>query len=151
MYKTLHTANNNLHCSYSMENVVLEDVKSEGDLGVLSDSELTFRQHISASTQKANQMLGLIKRALLILNLKYFCLCIRRWLVLIWNTVVSLGALGSSLMTGELRLCNVERQDCSQVSMPYLTAKGLNGSISTLYITWGKEGTWSRFSRYFTV
>ena len=61
--KTLHIGNNNLHCSYSMENVVLEDVKSERDLGVLIDSELTFRQHISASTQKANQMLGIIKRA----------------------------------------------------------------------------------------
>ena len=61
--KALHIGKNNQQCSYMMDNAMLENVTCEKDLGVLIDGELNFHKHISSAIQKANQMLGLIKRA----------------------------------------------------------------------------------------
>ena len=53
----------------------LKVVKEEKDLGVTIDNSLTFRKHISMKVNKANQMMGLIRRSFVQLDGKIF-----RWL-----------------------------------------------------------------------
>ena len=48
---------------YTLENSELEHVAEEKDLGVTFDSELTFEEHISMKVNKANAILGLIRRS----------------------------------------------------------------------------------------
>ena len=55
-----------------MDGKPLEIVDAKRDLGVLVDSNLTFRRHISATIQKANQMLGIIRRAFVNINKDVF-------------------------------------------------------------------------------
>ncbi|XP_076442709.1 uncharacterized protein LOC143281387 [Babylonia areolata] len=67
--KVLHLGRNNPKAEYNMrlhnsdERVVLESSKGEKDLGVLMDQELRFRQHIETQVNKANRILGLIRRS----------------------------------------------------------------------------------------
>ena len=70
--KTLHLGYNNPQQTYVMEGRPLEKVDAERDLGVLIDKDLTFRKHIAAMIQKANQMLGIIKRAFVNTNQDIF-------------------------------------------------------------------------------
>ena len=44
------------------ENQRIETCEEEKDLGITFDSNLTFDKHISNITNKANQMIGVIKR-----------------------------------------------------------------------------------------
>ena len=53
----------------------LKVVKEEKDLGVTIDNSLTFRKHISMKVNKANQMMGLIRRSFVQLDGENF-----RWL-----------------------------------------------------------------------
>ena len=48
---------------YQLNGNQLEHVFVEKDLGILIDSELSFEEHISKQVNKANAMLGLIKRS----------------------------------------------------------------------------------------
>ena len=50
------------------ENVFLHETEVERDLGVLIDSQLSFRDHISAAVQKANRVLGVIRRTFVNIN-----------------------------------------------------------------------------------
>ena len=70
--KILHLGHNNPNQNYIMDGKPLENVDAERDLGVLVDSNLTFRRHISATIQKANQMLGIIRRAFVNINKDVF-------------------------------------------------------------------------------
>ena len=45
-----------------MDGTILDATHSEKDLGVLIDNELKFHQHVSATAQKANQVLGIVNR-----------------------------------------------------------------------------------------
>ena len=48
--------------SYSMGNTKLKSVKQEKDIGIIIDSDLSFGEHISCKVNKANKVMGLIRR-----------------------------------------------------------------------------------------
>ena len=48
---------------YSMNNVVLEEIEVEKDLGVNIDNQLSFKSHIASMTAKANRIVGIIRRS----------------------------------------------------------------------------------------
>ena len=58
---------------YQLGGNELEHVFEEKDLGVLIDSELTFEEHISKQVNKANSILGVIKRSFNDLSPSAFC------------------------------------------------------------------------------
>ena len=60
--KILHVGKNNPHVPYTMEGRQLEQTVSEKDLGITMDKELKFHMQTSAAVNKANQILGLIKK-----------------------------------------------------------------------------------------
>ena len=65
--KVLHIGKNNLNSSYNLlnktgETVKLENTLFEKDLGVTIDSSLKFSNHIANQVNKANRILGLIRR-----------------------------------------------------------------------------------------
>ena len=45
------------------EKHALTNSKDEKDLGIIVDSQLTFKNHISQSTTKANKILGALRRS----------------------------------------------------------------------------------------
>ena len=46
-----------------MDDTILEISEEEKDLGVLIDSKLSFEQHIASKVNKANSLVGLIRRS----------------------------------------------------------------------------------------
>ena len=52
--------------------VTLDKVVSERDLGVILDASLKFRDDISARVNKANKMMGIIRRSFCHLNVQMF-------------------------------------------------------------------------------
>ena len=48
---------------YAMDDTILEISVEEKDLGVLIDSKLSFEQHIASKVNKANSLVGLIRRS----------------------------------------------------------------------------------------
>ena len=54
---------------------VLSKVDSEKDLGIKVDAKLSFEQHINDKVNKANQMMGLVRRSFIYLDKENF-----RWL-----------------------------------------------------------------------
>ena len=67
--KVLHIGSTNQHYKYSMESIVgtvqLEETEldHEKDLGVHIDPELKFSKHVERQVNKANRILGLIRRS----------------------------------------------------------------------------------------
>ena len=57
---------------YTMNNKPLALSDEEKDLGVIIDSKLTFEKHIQAKINKANQIMGLIRRTIEYLNKENF-------------------------------------------------------------------------------
>ena len=53
---------NSPSCNYSLNGFSLEVVKAEKDLGVLTSSDMTWKDHIITVVAKANKMLGFLKR-----------------------------------------------------------------------------------------
>lgn len=78
--KVLHIGKSNPKYSYNISNIQLDTCSSEKDLGVLFDNKLTFDNHINYAVNKANSMLGLIKRSFLYLDIDSF-LCLYKSLV----------------------------------------------------------------------
>ena len=64
--KILHIGNNNLNYNYTMEDGnsrrLLEPTILEKDLGTFVDPDLKFSQHIETQVNKANKILGMIRR-----------------------------------------------------------------------------------------
>ena len=60
--------------TYDGGTTVLENVESEKDIGVTIDRNLTFEKHIQIQINKANQILGLMRRAFLPLDNRTFSL-----------------------------------------------------------------------------
>ena len=60
--------------TYEGSETTLEIVDSEKDIGVNVDSHLTFEKHISIQVNKANQMVGLIRRSFKHMDYSTFCL-----------------------------------------------------------------------------
>ena len=61
--KCMHVGRKSTAYSYQMNDHILENVNEEKDLGVIIDNRLKFHTHTSAAIQKANSILGLIKRS----------------------------------------------------------------------------------------
>ena len=83
--KVLHIGLNNPHYDYKMTdmngNIVdLQEVEQEKDLGIIFQSNLKFDQHICMTVNKANRILGLIKRTFSYLDKSTF-LCLYKALV----------------------------------------------------------------------
>jgi hypothetical protein len=60
--------------TYSGSHVTLESVESEKDIGVTIDAKLNFEKHIQTQVNKANQIVGIIRRSFKYLDFKTFCL-----------------------------------------------------------------------------
>jgi hypothetical protein len=60
--------------TYSGSYVTLESVESEKDIGVTIDSKPNFEKHIQTQVNKANQIVGIIRRSFKCLDFKTFCL-----------------------------------------------------------------------------
>ena len=69
-----HRSTNYTMLTYSGSYVTLESVESEKDIGVTIDSKLNFEKHIQTQVNKANQIVGVIRRSFKYLNFKTFCL-----------------------------------------------------------------------------
>ena len=70
---TLGKFQNIMHTQrYTISGQELEHVFDEKDLGVIFDSDLSFDEHISRITQKANGIVGLIRRTFSYLDTKSF-------------------------------------------------------------------------------
>ena len=74
--KVLHVGKRNSQCEYAMkikdEIYKLNISNSEKDLGVTFDCSLTFDAHIQRVVSKANQMIGVVKRAFTFLDKETF-------------------------------------------------------------------------------
>ena len=70
--KVMHLGRSNPEYEYKMGDVVLESVDDEKDLGVRIDNELKFDLHIESQVNKANRILGLIRRSFDILETDTF-------------------------------------------------------------------------------
>lgn len=74
--KVLHTGKNNPKCDYEMiVNDVIEklnECEEEKDLGVTFDAQLSFDPHIHRVVNKANQMIGIIRRTFSFLDKNTF-------------------------------------------------------------------------------
>jgi len=62
--KVMHMGYNNIQAEYAMNDVKLECVSEEKDLGVIVSDDLKSEKQCSAAVMKANRMLGMIKRIL---------------------------------------------------------------------------------------
>ena len=58
--------------NYNLDGVILEHIEEENDLGVLTDSKLTFTNHISNKINKANNIMGIIRRTFKKINKEMF-------------------------------------------------------------------------------
>ena len=65
---TITRKKSRLNFIYKLDNVELERVSTEKDVGVNITNSLTWNTHIHAITAKANKFLGLLKRACPLLN-----------------------------------------------------------------------------------
>ena len=48
-------------------------ILEERDLGILVDQKLTFETHISTKVNKANQMMGMVRRSIVYMDPENFC------------------------------------------------------------------------------
>ena len=61
--KVLHLGRRNPHYEYNMGDLTLETATGEKDLGVIIDEKLKFDKNTEAQANKANKVLGLIRRS----------------------------------------------------------------------------------------
>jgi ribonuclease P/MRP protein subunit RPP40 len=67
--KVMHMGKHNLRNDYIMlDGTVLEKTDVEKDLGVWVDKSLTFKDHVTHAINKANQILGLIRRSFIYID-----------------------------------------------------------------------------------
>ena len=71
-YKVLHQGQFNPNHSYTMADIILQDVFEEKDLGVIIDKDLKFHAQTAAVVNKANRLLGLIKKCFVNISIKSF-------------------------------------------------------------------------------
>ncbi|RUS70397.1 hypothetical protein EGW08_021841 [Elysia chlorotica] len=75
--KVMHIGKDANHFEYKMSHegklISLESVEIEKDLGVNMDSELKFRKHVHIQVEKANRLLGLLRRGFTALDSYSMC------------------------------------------------------------------------------
>ena len=62
--KIMHMGNMNQQYTYNMDGHALEFIREEKDLGVTVDADLKFHSHTTRVVNKANRILGMIKKSL---------------------------------------------------------------------------------------
>jgi ribonuclease P/MRP protein subunit RPP40 len=72
--KVMHMGRSNMMAKYSMQlenggTYVLQETKEEKDLGIWMDTNLKFSGHVTHAVNKANQLLGLIRRSFTYLDI----------------------------------------------------------------------------------
>ena len=68
----MHCGNNNSKVEYRIYGNKIRETSCEKDLGILIDKDLNFKEQTSASVNKANQKLGIIRRTFAKLSPKMF-------------------------------------------------------------------------------
>jgi hypothetical protein len=58
----MHVGKNNQHFQYSMNNVIMESVEQQRDLGVIITNDLKHEKQVKKSVKNASRMLGFIAR-----------------------------------------------------------------------------------------
>jgi hypothetical protein len=66
--KSLHYGKSNPNYTYNMDSKPLDNIKTESDLGVIFDNNLSFKVHINKMIGKANARVGMVKRCFNHLN-----------------------------------------------------------------------------------
>ncbi len=67
--KSLHWGRTNGNYVYSLNGHNLEQVHQEKDLGVIVDDQLKFHNHTSAAVNKSNQILAIVKKSFMHLDM----------------------------------------------------------------------------------
>ena len=61
--KVLHLGSRHPRYGYNMGDLILEAATEKKDLGVIIDEKLKFDKHTEAQVNKANKVLGLLRRS----------------------------------------------------------------------------------------
>ncbi len=67
--KSLHSGRTNSRHVYSLNSYNLDQVHQEKDLGVIVDDQLKFHNHASAAVNKSNQILAIVKKSFMHLDM----------------------------------------------------------------------------------
>ena len=120
-----------------MNNRILENKSELKDLGILIDEHLKFSNHIAEKVNKANQIMGLIRRTFVHLDMYNFNLLYKSLVRLhleygnIWSPF-----LKSDLMSDfSLRTVNIEQLVLFQTSINLVIMKDWKNYIYQLYLT----------------
>ena len=137
---TMHISsklNETITHAYTMNNRILENKSELKDLGILIDEHLKFSNHIAEKVNKANQIMGLIRRTFVHLDMYNFNLLYKSLVRLhleygnIWSPF-----LKSDLMSDfSLRTVNIEQLVLFQTSINLVIMKDWKNYIYQLYLT----------------
>ena len=90
--KIMHMGKKNPEHTYTMNDIELETVKLENDLGVTFDIDMKFQQHINKMVAKANSRVGIVRRCFSRLDVdsiktlyKSFVRPILEYCMTVWN------------------------------------------------------------------
>jgi len=106
--------------------VSLQVTREEKDLGIWTDPSFKFSVHVDYAAKKAHQILGLIRRSFIFLDISLMkqLYTIVSWCVLIWNTVIMLaGTLSSKSIWNYWKQFSIEQLRCFQVYAISVTKK----------------------------
>ena len=159
--KVMHIGRANPKHSYNMGGTELTVTTEEKDLGVLVDDELDFDKHIRAIVNKANRVLGMIKRGFTCLDKEIFLnlypVLVRpllEYCVQVWSPykqmhidlIEGVQIRATKLVPGNKNMDYDERLAYLN-DLPKLEERRVRGDmIETYKILTGKEDTkWNRF------
>ena len=144
---TLGKFENIMHCHrYKVSEKEIEHIFEEKDLGVLMDSELTFAEHIISKVNKANTLVGIIRRSFSYLDgetfVKIFTAFVRHHLEYgqaIWspylrkyiNMIENVQIRATKLVDGLGKLTYQER--LAKLKLPTLAFRRLRGDMIETY------------------
>ena len=159
--KVMHIGRTNPKHSYNMGGTELTVTTEEKDLGVLVDDELEFDKHIRAIVNKANRVLGMIKRGFTCLDKEIFLnlypVLVRpllEYCVQVWSPykqmhidlIEGVQIRATKLVPGNKNM-DYDQRLAYLNNLPKLEERRVRGDmIETYKILTGKEDTkWNRF------
>ena len=162
--KIMHIGRTNPKQSYNMGGTNLTVTTEEKDLGVLVDDELEFDKHIRAIVNKANRMLGMIRRGFTCLDKEIFLnlypVLVRpllEYCVQVWSPykqmhidlIEGVQKRATRLVPGTKNM-DYDQRLAYLKDLPKLEERRVRGDmIETYKILTGKEDTkWDRFFKF---
>ena len=133
-------------CYYNMDETLLKTVRSEKDLGIIFENDLSFESHIAKQVKKANSLAGMIRRSFTNLDpdifKKLFCAIVRPHLEYgapVWNPhfknqielIENVQRRSSKLVPGLSSLTYKERLE--KLEMPTLKYRRYRGDMIEVY------------------